>query len=61
MLRKTRYKYEFLFDDKPTLILKKNYQLMKITNKIKILDSITCSKIYFWNKEYINKDYDNYK
>ena len=27
----------------------------------KILDSITNSKINFWNKEYINKDYNNYK
>ena len=34
-----------------------------ITDKdiIKILDSITNSKIKFWNKEYISKDYDNYK
>ena len=46
-------------------IFKKNYQLINqeiITHKdkIKILDSITNSKINFWNKEYINKNYDNY-
>ena len=66
MLSKARYKYEFVFDDKPIFIFKKNYELVSqeiITNKdkIKILDSITNSKINFWNKEYINKDYDNYK
>ena len=66
MLSKSRYKYEFIFDDKPTFIFKKNYELISkeiITNKdkVKILDSITNSKINFWNKEYINKDYDNYK
>ena len=66
MLSKARYKYDFIFDDKPTFLFKKNYQLINqeiITNKdkIKILDSITNSKINFWNKEYINKDYDNYK
>lgn len=65
MLSKARYKYEFIFDDKPIFIFKKNYELISqeiITNKdkIKILDSITNSKINFWNKEYINKDYDNY-
>lgn len=66
MLSKARYKYEFIFDDKPIFLFKKNYQLINqeiITDKdkIKILDSITNSKINFWNKEYINKDYDNYK
>ena len=66
MLSKARYKYEFMFDDKPTFIFKRNYELVSqeiITNKhkIKMLDSITNSKINFWNKEYINKDYDNYK
>ena len=34
---------------------------IKVKDKIKMLDSITNSKINFWNKEYINKDYDNYK
>lgn len=66
MLSKARYKYEFIFVYKPTFIFKRNYELVSqeiITNKdkIKILDSITNSKINFWNKEYINKDYDNYK
>ena len=65
MLSKARYKYEFIFDDNPTFIFKKNYELISkeiITSKdkIKMLDSITNSKINFWNKEYINKDYDNY-
>ena len=52
ILNKARYKYEFIFDDKPTFIFKKNYELINkeiITNKdkIKILDSITNPKINF--------------
>ena len=66
ILNKLRYKFEFLFDDETIFIIKRNYQLinqeiLSIKDKIKILDSITKSKINFWNKEYINKDYDNYK
>lgn len=66
MLNKVRYKFEFLFYDNPTVIIKRNYTFINqetISNndKIKILDSITKSRINFWNKEYINKDYDNYK
>lgn len=34
---------------------------MSNKDKIKILDSITKSKIKFWNKEYINQNFDNYK
>lgn len=57
--------YLYRYNDNNTFV-KKNYQLINqeiITDKdkIKILDSITNSKINFWNKEYINKDYDNYK
>ena len=36
-------------------------KLIKSKDKIKILDGINKSKINFWNKEYINKDYNNYK
>lgn len=66
ILNKVRYKFEFNFDDTTTFIVKRNYEFINqetITNqdKIKILDGITKSKINFWNKEYINKDYDNYK
>lgn len=66
MLNKIRYKFEFIFEDITTFIIKRNYELIneeKLSNqdKIKILDSIKKSKIKFWNKEYINKKYDNYK
>ena len=66
ILNKLRYKFEFIFSDETIFIIKRNYQLINqeiltIKDKIKILDSITKSKINFWNKEYINKDYDNYK
>lgn len=66
ILNKLRYKFEFIFDERATFIIKRNYELINqeiLSNqeKIKILDSITKSKINFWNKEYINKDYDNYK
>lgn len=66
ILNKVRYKFEFIFNDNTILIVKKNYMLVnqeQLSNKdkIKILDSITKSKINFWNKEYINKNYDNYK
>ena len=65
-MNKVRYKFVFIFDESTTFIIKKNYMFLnqeKLSNKdkIKILDSITKSKINFWNKEYINKDYDNYK
>ena len=66
ILNKVKYKYEFIFDELTTFIIKKNYifinqEELSNKDKIKILDSITKSKINFWNKEYINKDYDNYK
>ena len=66
ILNKARYKFEFTFNDKTTFTIKRNYELINeeiLSNKekIKILDSITKSKINFWNKEYINKDYNNYK
>lgn len=66
ILNKIRYKFEFIFGNETTLIIKRNYELVNqeiLSNKdkIKILDSITNSKINFWNKEYINKDYNNYK
>lgn len=66
ILSKLRYKFEFIFDERATFIIKRNYELINqeiLSNqeKIKIIDSITKSKINFWNKEYINKDYDNYK
>lgn len=66
ILNKLRYKFDFIFDDTTTFIIKRNYELINqeiLSNqqKIKILDSITKSKINFGNKEYINKDYDNYK
>ncbi len=66
ILNKLRYKFEFIFSDETTFIIKRNYELVNqeiLSNKekVKILDSITNSKINFWNKEYINKDYDNYK
>lgn len=38
-----------------------NQENISEIDKIKILDSISKSKINFWNKEYINKNYDNYK
>ena len=66
ILDKFRYKFEFFFDKETTVIIKKNYVLINretinSKDKIKILDGISKSKINFWNKEYINKDYNNYK
>ena len=61
ILNKLRYKFEFIFSDETTFIIKRNYEILSNKEKVKILDSITNSKINFWNKEYINKDYDNYK
>lgn len=66
ILNKIRYKFEFIFGNETTLIIKRNYEfvnqeILSNKDKIKILDSITKSKINFWNKEYINKDYNNYK
>ena len=34
MLSKARYKYEFIFDDKPTFLFKKNYQLINRRKKV---------------------------
>ena len=35
-----------------------NPEIISKLDKIKILDSISKSKINFWNKEYINKSYE---
>ena len=66
ILNKIRYKFEFIFNDNLTFIIKRNYEfvnqeILSNKDKIKILDSITKSKIKFWNKEYINQNFDNYK
>ena len=66
ILNKIRYKFEFILNDNLTFIIKRNYEfvnqeILSNKDKIKILDSITKSKIKFWNKEYINQNFDNYK
>ena len=66
ILNKIRYKFEFIINDNLTFIIKRNYEfvnqeILSNKDKIKILDSITKSKIKFWNKEYINQNFDNYK
>ena len=66
ILNKIRYKFEFIFNDNLTFIIKRNYEfvnqeILSNKDKIKILDSITKSKIKFWNKVYINQNFDNYK
>ena len=66
ILNKTRYKFEFILNDNLTFIIKRNYEfvnqeILSNKDKIKILDSITKSKIKFWNKEYISQNFDNYK
>ena len=66
ILNKIRYKFEFILNDNLTFIIKRNYEfvnqeILSNKDKIKILDSITKSKIKFWNKEYMNQNFDNYK
>lgn len=66
ILNKIRYKFEFILNDNLTFIIKRNYEfvnqeILSNKDKIKILDSITKSKIKFWNKVYINQNFDNYK
>lgn len=66
ILNKIRYKFEFILNDNLTFIIKRNYEfvnqeILSNKDKIKILDSITKSKIKFWNKEYISQNFDNYK
>ena len=66
ILNKIRYKFEFIFNDNLAFIIKRNYEfvnqeILSNKDKIKILDSLTKSKIKFWNKEYINQNFDNYK
>jgi len=66
ILDKIRYKFEFLFNETTIFIIKRNYEfinqeILSNQEKIKILDSITRSKINFWNKEYINRNFNNYK
>lgn len=66
ILNKIIYKFEFILNDNLTFIIKRNYEfvnqeILSNKDKIKILDSITKSKIKFWNKEYINQNFDNYK
>ena len=54
ILNKLRYKFEFIFSDETTFIIKRNYELVNqeiLSNKekVKILDSITNSKISIYN------------